>query len=150
LLHITTRVDLGQTDVGQEAVAEAFATDGVLRFALVPHVNLDLVARAAKTQGAVGTFVRRTQVTEVTEAFARGVDVALRERPLESTTLKGNPVGEARGSVKTVTLPAFAAARVWRLRGSARPDSLQNAKAVPTWMPAAPWSRASFNFSGVP
>ena len=65
-------------------------------------------------------------------------------------TLNGKPVGDASASVRVVSVPSCNEVRM-RVRSSGeKPESTLIAKRVPTWMPAAPISRASRSRSGEP
>ena len=69
--------------------------------------------------------------------------------PSIRTTLNGKPVGEAIGSVKMSTAFRRLEPSTRAFRSEAMPDSSQKAKAVPTWMPAAPQPNASASRAGV-
>ena len=79
-------------------------------------------------------------------AYTSGSDIV----PGTDTTLNGKPVGEALGLVKTCA----ASSNTWRstdfFSAGAIPDSSHNAKAVPTWTPAAPAARMFFSCRGFP
>ena len=138
---------LGVADVGHQGVAQALAADGVFDLAALGQVVGDRFGGAAVADVAVSAWRRA-------RAGSRGrrrVSVPRLHRdpskyPGACATLKGKPVGEASGSVKTSPVPAMAWAISRFLRSARMPDSRENAKAVPTWMPAAPCSSASRSF----
>ncbi len=140
----TVRSHLGLADRRHEAVADALAADGVGLVAALRDVVRDGLGGAAPADGPAVLAVRVPEVAEVADAVAVRIDVRVRTScPGTCTTLIGNPVGDATGSVKTRASPARLAASTRCLRPASRPDSVQYANAVPTWIPAAPSARAS-------
>ena len=140
---------LAEADSRDQPVAQAAPPDGVLHLPALAHVGGERLGWAAVPDLTAWFAVRDPQIAASQTRWRWAYTSVAATVPGRSATLKGKPVGDARGSVRTCRVPESARSMRARFNEAWKPDSSHKANAEPTWTPAAPTLRASLSSSGL-